>query len=101
MADLLYCHAFHLDQPAWTADGCMNNDIGLAGEALFEEFRDHSVVGYVAQIDHNLSYIVERAFCLGEQASTFSHMRRVWLTMSFGCLICPLLSMLAVPEIIT
>ena len=37
VVSLLDGHALHLDEPSWTADGGVDDDIGLAGKALLVE----------------------------------------------------------------
>ena len=56
---MLHCHAFHLDEPGWTADGCVGDDEGHLRESLGEDVADHGVVGYVTEVDDDLHDIGE------------------------------------------
>ena len=67
MVDLLDCHAIHLNEPSRTADGGVDDDIRLAGEAFLIHLLDEVVIGRIAQIDHHLTHFVEGALCLCKQ----------------------------------
>lgn len=74
VVDLADGHTLHFDQPAGTANGGMDNDIGLVGEALFKHIIDRRVVGCVAEINRYFAHIVESAFRFIQQClDVFPH----------------------------
>ena len=67
VADILYGHALHLNEPACSADRSLNNDERLVGETLFVETSDGEIVGGVTQVDNHHGHIVVGAFRLCQQ----------------------------------
>lgn len=61
------CHALHLYQPAGTADGSMDDDIGLAMEPCLIHLVYQLIVRGVTQIDYHIAHIVVGAFRLGKK----------------------------------
>ena len=54
-----YCHALHLNKPFRTADRCTYNDCWLIRESLPKQLADYSIVATVAQVDNEMSGIIE------------------------------------------
>ena len=66
-ADFLDGHTFHLDEPACTTDGGLNDDIGLAPESHVEHLLNQQVVRIIAQVDYHLTDILIGAISLFQQ----------------------------------